>query len=386
MAAESSSCDLCGLPVLGRPIRDREHDFCCEGCRRVYVTAEDAGISDLLAGPEARRARSSGAAGRKAAAAMAAGARRETLRVDGMWCSSCGLVLEDALMALPGVLDAEASYAASLARVTWDPEQTRLDAITERIALLGYSRRPRARGLAGRRPTPTSCSCGSSSPAVIGMWVMWPTFFVLWPAFAVGRLRERADRTSCSPARSRRVVLLYGGWPFLVGAWRAARVRRATMDTLVVLGTWTAWFYSAWATADQQRADLLRVGRDDHDDRAARPLARGARARGTRALRSPRSPRAARRTSGWCAGKRRRAERSRRGLAGVADAEQVPLSDMSVGDTVAVRAGRARPGRRRRARRRERDRPLAADRRAASGSRLGTATRSGPAPSTSRAC
>ncbi len=44
-------------------------------------------------------------------------------------------------------------------------------------------------------------------------------------------------------------MLVYGGWPFLAGAWRAARVRRATMDTLVVLGTWTAWLYSAWATA-----------------------------------------------------------------------------------------------------------------------------------------
>ena len=42
-------------------------------------------------------------------------------------------------------------------------------------------------------------------------------------------------------------VLLYPGWPFIAGAWRAARVGRATMDTLVVLGTWTAWFYSVWA-------------------------------------------------------------------------------------------------------------------------------------------
>ncbi len=185
MAAESSSCDLCGLPVLGRPIRDREHDFCCEGCRRVYVTAEDAGISDLLAGAEARRARSSGAAGRKAAAAMAAGARRETLRVDGMWCSSCGLVLEDALMALPGVLDAEASYAASLARVTWDPEQTRLDSITERISLLGYSAVPARE--ASRAPADTDeLFLRLFVSGVIGMWVMWPTFFVLWPAFSVG--------------------------------------------------------------------------------------------------------------------------------------------------------------------------------------------------------
>ena len=51
----------------------------------------------------------------------------------------------------------------------------------------------------------------------------------------------------CSPQALSLVVLLYGGRPFLVGAWRAAKVRRATMDTLVVLGTWSAWLYSVVA-------------------------------------------------------------------------------------------------------------------------------------------
>jgi heavy metal translocating P-type ATPase len=247
MAATSSACELCGLPVLGRPIREREHDFCCEGCRRVYVTAEDAGISDLLADPDARRARNSGAGQRKAAAALAAGARRETLRIGGMWCASCGLVLEDALMALPGVLDAEASYAASLARVTWDPEATTLEAVTDRVSLLGYSASP-AREAARAKADTDELFLRLFISAVIGMWVMWPTFFVMWPAFSAAEFASVRTYELFTGALSA-LVLLYGGWPFLIGAWRAARVRRATMDTLVVLGTWTAWFYSAWATA-----------------------------------------------------------------------------------------------------------------------------------------
>ncbi len=248
--AESTSCNLCGLPVLGRPIRDREHDFCCEGCRRVYVTAEDAGISELLAPPEARTGRGRAGAdsgARKAAAAAAAGARRETLRVDGMWCASCGLVLEDALMALPGVLDAEASYSASLVRVTWDPTVTALDALLERVALLGYRAAP-AREVAQGRGDTEELFLRAFVSAVIGMWVMWPTYFVLWPAFATGDFASVKTYEAFTGALAL-VVLAYGGWPFLVGAWRAARVRRATMDTLVVLGTWTAWTYSAWATA-----------------------------------------------------------------------------------------------------------------------------------------
>lgn len=248
--AESTSCDLCGLPVLGRPIRDHEHDFCCEGCRRVYVTAEEAGISELLIPPEARSRRGragADASARKAAAAAAAGARRETLRVDGMWCASCGLVLEDALMALPGVLDAEASYSASLVRVTWDPAATALDALLERIALLGYRAAP-AREVAQMRGDTEELFLRAFVAAAVGMWVMWPTYFVLWPAFARGDFATVRAYEAFTGALAL-VVLAYGGWPFLAGAWRAARVRRATMDTLVVLGTWTAWAYSAWATA-----------------------------------------------------------------------------------------------------------------------------------------
>ena len=53
------------------------------------------------------------------------------------------------------------------------------------------------------------------------MWVMWPTFFVLWPAFAAGAYASVQTYELFVGALSA-VVLLYGGWPFLIGAWRAA--------------------------------------------------------------------------------------------------------------------------------------------------------------------
>jgi len=231
--------------VLGRPIHDHDHDFCCEGCRRVYVTAEEAGITELIAPGQSRRTRGSAAGARKAAAAAAAGARRETLRIDGMWCTSCGLVLEDALMALPGVLDAETSYAASLLRVTWDPTLVALDAITDRIALLGYHAVP-AREAATRRADVDDLFLRLFVSAVVGMWVMWPTWLVSWPAFARGEFASVAAYDTFAGALSL-VVLVFCGWPFIIGAWRAVSVRRSTMDTLVVLGTFSAWLYSAWA-------------------------------------------------------------------------------------------------------------------------------------------
>jgi Cu+-exporting ATPase len=242
------TCDLCGLPVLGRPVRSiaaKDRGFCCEGCARVWSVAAEHGIDALTVGPVGGR--SQDAAARKAMAAARAGARRTTLRIGGMWCSSCALVLAEALLALPGVLDAEVSYAASLARVTYSPEETDASAIVERVALLGYTAEPG--GLAGAPPGERRTAelfLRFFVSLVVGMWVMIPTFFVLWPRFATGSFSGLRDTELFTGALAL-VVLLYGGWPFLTGAWQAARVGRATMDTLVVLGTWTAWGYSLYA-------------------------------------------------------------------------------------------------------------------------------------------
>ncbi len=211
----------------------------------MWTAAEAGGFTELLSTPADRAARFARASERKAVAAAAVGARRETLAVGGMWCASCSLVLEDAVLGLDGVLDAEVSYAASLARITWDPALTGRNQIIERIGFLGYEARP------GRLTATSSRDVEDTFlrffvGAALSMWGMWVKLLVLYPAYARGEYGGTLPyEVFCLLFAL--AVLLFSGWPFLVGAWRAARVRRATMDTLVVLGTWTAWIYSAWA-------------------------------------------------------------------------------------------------------------------------------------------
>jgi heavy metal translocating P-type ATPase len=232
--------------LLGRPLRSGDQVFCCEGCKRVWTAAGDNGFAELLSAPRDRAARTASASSRKAAAAAAAGARRETLQIGGMWCSSCALVLEDALLGVDGVLDAEVSYAASLARVTWDPERTDQISVVGRVDLLGYQARP-ARLAESTSRDAEDAFLRFFVGVAVGMWAVWPTLFLLYPAFVRGQYAS-VQRVEVLTGVFALVVLLYTGWPFLAGAWRAARVGRATMDTLVVLGTWTAWVFSAWAT------------------------------------------------------------------------------------------------------------------------------------------
>ncbi len=331
MCAEArAGCDLCGLPVLGLPLRHADHTFCCEGCKRVWVAADANGLGELLCAPADRAGRTRAAASRKAAAAAAAGARRETLRVEGMWCASCALVLEDALLGVDGVLDAEVSYAAGLARVTWDPNGADREALIARIGLLGY-RAESARLADGGTRDVEDMFLRFFAGAALDMWIMWLTLFQLYPAFARGDYASVVVFEWFTGAMAL-VVLLYPGWPFLSGAFRAARVGRVTMDTLVVLGTWTAWFYSLWAT--------ITSGAPTYFESAAMIttiviLGRWLEALGqrdaTRALGALTATHAA--EEAWVTDS----------LEAAGDARRVPAAQVAVGDLVVVRAGERSP-------------------------------------------
>ncbi|MGH9264936.1 MAG: heavy-metal-associated domain-containing protein [Acidimicrobiales bacterium] len=61
------------------------------------------------------------------------------LRVDGMHCASCGMLIDDALEDLPGVASASTNVRRKRTRVDYDPVATDLGAIAKAIADLGYT-------------------------------------------------------------------------------------------------------------------------------------------------------------------------------------------------------------------------------------------------------
>ena len=60
------------------------------------------------------------------------------LQVGGMWCASCGWLIEHALRKLRGVVSAEVFFASDLAKVRYCPQYVPPDAIPARINQLGY--------------------------------------------------------------------------------------------------------------------------------------------------------------------------------------------------------------------------------------------------------
>jgi len=71
-------------------------------------------------------------------AAMAAETKTVTLDVPGMTCKFCPLTIRKALKKVPGVTQAKADFDSKTATVTYDPDKTNVEALTEATANVGY--------------------------------------------------------------------------------------------------------------------------------------------------------------------------------------------------------------------------------------------------------
>src|SRR6266567_7799440 len=78
------------------------------------------------------------------------GEDRAVLTLEGMTCASCAMRIEKGLKKLPGVKDASVNLATEQATVTYDPSQTGLEQMVQKVDAVGYKAIPLV------MPTPTS--------------------------------------------------------------------------------------------------------------------------------------------------------------------------------------------------------------------------------------
>lgn len=62
--------------------------------------------------------------------------------MQGMHCASCGILIDETLEDLPGVVSSSTSVRRKRTRVEFDPAATTVEAITRTIADLGYNAEP----------------------------------------------------------------------------------------------------------------------------------------------------------------------------------------------------------------------------------------------------
>jgi heavy metal translocating P-type ATPase len=159
------------------------------------------------------------------------------LDLEGMTCASCAARIEKVLNRQPGVAEANVNFATERARVVVDGEH-RADAgsLIAAIERAGYGARLRgagaderasgeARGYLRRFGVAAILSAPAMAIAMLSdaRWAMVTAWVLVTP------------------------VQFWAGLGFHANAAKLARRREANMDTLIAVGTLTAYLYSAWA-------------------------------------------------------------------------------------------------------------------------------------------
>jgi Cu+-exporting ATPase len=151
---------------------------------------------------------------------------RLDLPVSGMTCAACARTIERRLSKTPGVERAKVNFATATATVEYDPARVRPGDFVGAIEDLGY-------GVPQKEMPADEAERGLRRRFWIAAVFAAP---VVWLGMA-----ERAPWIQLLLTLP---VILYAGAPFYVAAWKALLHRSANMNTLIALGTGTAFLYS----------------------------------------------------------------------------------------------------------------------------------------------
>lgn len=171
--------------------------------------------------------------------------------LEGMFCATCALTIEDALRRTPGIRQAEVSGAGHRARVVWDARLTRPSAWFAAIAQAGYRAVP-------AQDAHAKTLRQAYQRKMLWRWLlaafcMMQVMMYAWPAYEakpgdlsleMETLLRWASWLICIP------MLIYSCGPFFSGAWRDLRQGRISMDLPVALGMAITFVISSWGTFD----------------------------------------------------------------------------------------------------------------------------------------
>ncbi len=165
------------------------------------------------------------------------------LQVDGMHCAGCVAGIEKGLKRLAGVSDARVNLATRSAAVTYNPEDVDTDQILRQIRSLGYQARAATPNLidAGRREANEALfrfrlAVILALPLMLlAMWPMWSDEPLISPVTDVVAQAALAG-----------LLLFVAGRSILADAARQTRHFRANMNSLIALGSLTAFFWSVY--------------------------------------------------------------------------------------------------------------------------------------------
>ena len=157
-----------------------------------------------------------------------------------MTCASCATRVEGKLNKLDGV-QATVNYATEQATVTFDAGVVSPEQLVEAVESAGYTARlPRAAGAPAAAPDEVR----EDPTRALRNRLIAATVLTL-PVLAMAMIPAlQFDSWQWLALQLATPVVFWAGWPFHRAAWQNLRHGAATMDTLISVGTLSAWGWS----------------------------------------------------------------------------------------------------------------------------------------------
>lgn len=191
--------------------------------------------------------------------------KTESYRVKGMHCASCSAIIEKTFKKVEGVHSAEVNYATEKAKVSFDPSKTNAQNLSKTIEHLGYSleNSPTAEEM-GMSADEHAVHLGlnqSKKEKLAEIAMMRNGVFSAIPLAVISvifMIWEMLSEFNIGPMMGPVVsefmhhllpilatyILFVIGKPYLLGFYRFVRYGKANMDTLIGIGTVSAFLYS----------------------------------------------------------------------------------------------------------------------------------------------
>jgi len=172
--------------------------------------------------------------------------------IEGMSCASCVQKVENALRKVPGTVEANVNFATETAQVLFDPSQADAAAYKKAVSEAGDYHVVEVSGGEDIHDAQKS----AQRKYVSDLMARFLTAAFLSVPIMVLSMGEKLPGIKSLDMTTRFYMLLvltipvmfWAGLPFLKGAWAALKHKTADMNTLIAVGTLSAFIYSAVVT------------------------------------------------------------------------------------------------------------------------------------------
>ena len=248
------------------------------------------------------------------------------LQIGGMSCVNCAQSIEKALNSKEGVYNATVNFATEKVTVEYNPEQLSLAGIKKTIQDVGYQiiePEKTVQDAEGKERQHHIQRLKILLAASVALTIP----IILLMLFPVLPMQQNNILLFILATPAQFIV----GWTFYVGAYKGLRNKTANMDTLIAMGTSTAWLYSTAVTF----APSLFPGAGVFFDTATMIMSFILLGKLLDAIAKGRTSEAIRKIMGLQA---KTARIIRNGVE-----QEIPIEDVQVGDIVVVRPGEKIP-------------------------------------------